>query len=225
MGSLIQSLCVDCYLEKNKVIDFPEKMKIDLDKHSGKIRLGRLWVESTDANLQGFLFDKIATKMKAKLLPIKFSKMEFTRGERSIQADITLDTVIEGADVTLKRKVILELASTISDASMKLSSNYHEAIIQARFDKDLTTPSQAKEKVDEILLLLFKYKKKNDLSEAVDIKKVRGGADLYVASKKYARKVVEELAKKYQTKVTYSNKLLGMKDGHEYYRDYLCIRF
>jgi nonsense-mediated mRNA decay protein 3 len=223
-NKLIGSLCPDCYLEKNQVIGLPEKMQIEMDSHSGKYRLGRLWLEPTDENLFKYVKDKIKSLAKGQLLQINSLEIKFERQQNNIVALVSFETFIEDVKVKVEKSLLIQLIKSISDASMKLASNYHEAILQVRF-KEKFTKSQAKEKMQEIIGLLHKYKKIDVLSDVVNIKDVKGGFDMYVASKKYARKVSDELSKKYRIKAIYSNKLIGMKDGREIYRDYLCLKF
>jgi nonsense-mediated mRNA decay protein 3 len=223
-NKLIGSLCPGCYLEKNLVIDLPEKIIVEVDSRNGKYRFGRLWLEPTDENLFRYIESKIKSLAKRQLLPINSLDIKFERQQNNIIALISFETLIEGVKVNVEKSLLIQLIRSISDASMKLASNYHEAILQVRFKQEFME-SQAKEKMEEIIGLLHKYKKIDVLSDVVNVRNVRGGFDLYVASKKYARKVSDELSKKYRIKAIYSNKLVGMKDGREVYRDYLCLKF
>ena len=152
-NKLVGSLCPACYLEKSPVIDLPEKIQVEVDKHNGKYRLGRLWLEPTDENLFRHIEEKIRSLAKHQLLPVESLNISFERREKSIDAAISFKTEVEGARIEVHKKMLLELIGSISDASMKLASNYHEAILQARF-REKFTKGEAKEKLQEIMVLL-----------------------------------------------------------------------
>tara|TARA_Y100000310_G_scaffold59310_1_gene54658 strand:- start:1048 stop:1755 length:708 start_codon:yes stop_codon:yes gene_type:complete len=220
---LIKSLCKDCFLEKNKLIELPKKLVIELDKRTGRVRLGKDWVEDTDAALEMFIEQKIKKLIKQK---IDFTKIEVQiLREDPVIARVSLGALVQGVKIDFIEDIEIYFHSTLSDASMKISSNYHEAIIQVRFEKKVDKKTE-QETVNEVLSFLKEHKKKIELSEAVDIKKQRGGQDILVGSNKAAKIVSTKLARKHNTKVIYSNKLLGEdKHGKTNYRHTYCIRF
>ncbi|MFH1391840.1 MAG: NMD3-related protein [Candidatus Diapherotrites archaeon] len=220
---LIKSLCKDCFLEKNKLIELPKKLVIELDKRTGRVRLGKDWVEDTDEALGFFIKSKIKKLIKQK---IDFTelKAQILR-EDPVIARVSLETLVQDVKIDFVEDIELYFRSTLSDASMKISSNYHEAIIQVRFEKKVDKKIE-QEKVNVVLDFLKEHKKKIELSEAVDIKKQVGGQDIFVGSNKAAKIVSTKIARKYNTKVIYSNKLLGEdKHGKTNYRHTYCIRF
>ena len=69
-------------------------------------------------------------------------------------------------------------------------------------------------------------RRKIELSQVVNSKNVPGGFDLFIGSAKAAKIVTNRLAKKYNLKVIYSNKMIGMNDnGTTKYRHTYCIKF
>lgn len=225
-NKLVNGLCENCYLDKNKVLKFPELIDLDLDNRTGKIRVGYHWIENNEENLSDMLETKLKKIAGQKRLEISGFKAEFEKQQKkTIPVFITFETILDGVTLKVKEQVNIRLHSTISDASMKLASNYHEAIIQIRF-KEKVKEEEVKEKLRQVLMELQVEKKKDELSEAVDIKKVPGGQDLFIGSQKSAKKVSHRVAKKFNANLTYSNKQIGMdRHGKHTFRHTYSLRF
>jgi len=220
---LISSLCRKCFLKKNKIVELPKKIVLELDKRTGRIRIRKSWVKDTGNALEKFIEEKIKKLVKQKIDCTKL-KVQILR-EDPVIARVSLETLVQGVTVDFIEDIKLPFRSTLSDASMKLSSNYHEAIIQVRFEEKTDEKTEQK-MVDAVLDFLKEHKKKIELSEAVDVNKQRGGQDILVGSNKAAKIVSTKIARKYNATVTYSNKLLGQdKHGKTKYRHTYCIRF
>ena len=69
-NDLVKSLCENCFLGKNKVLDFPEKIELDLDNRTGKIRVGYHWIENNEENLSEMLENKLKKIAKQKKLAL-----------------------------------------------------------------------------------------------------------------------------------------------------------
>ena len=225
-NDLVNGLCENCYLDKNKVLEFPEIIEIDLDNRTGKIRVGYHWIDKNDENLSQMIETKLKKVAKQKKLEITSFKAEFEEEQKKIiPVSISFETVLDGVTIKVKEPLKIRLHSTISDASMKLASNYHEAIIQIRF-KEKAKEEEVQEKLRQVLMELQIEKKKDELSEAVDVKKVPGGQDLFIGSQKSAKKVSHRISKKFSADLTYSNKQMGMdRHGKHTFRHTYCIRF
>ena len=224
-NSLIRGLCAECYLRKNDVLELPAEFVIDYDRRSGRVRIGRDWIELTDEVIGHMIGDKIAALAKPKKLPLSGIDVALERKDGEILASVSFSAEVEGVPLGVKKEVRVRLHKTISDASMKIASNYHEAIIQVRFLKKPTL-DEGQAKLKELLGLLREQKKKIELSEAIDTKNVRGGFDVFVGSAKAAKIVSIRMAKKYGTRPIYSNKQIGMNDnGTTKYRHTYCVKF
>jgi len=225
LDHLISSLCPECYLQKGEVLPLPEEFVIDFDSRSGRVRIGRDWVELTDQAIGEMIGDKIKSLAKPKKIPVSDIVVSLERKDGDIFSDVSFSVVVEGVPLLVKKNVKVRLHKTISDASMRLASNYHEAIIQIRFIKKPTL-EEGRAKMAELMKFLKEQKKKIELSEVVDSKNVPGGFDVMVGSAKASKIVTNRLAKKYGLRVIYSNKMIGMNDnGTTKYRHTYCIKF
>ncbi|MCR4369269.1 MAG: 60S ribosomal export protein NMD3 [archaeon] len=226
--SLIGGLCKECYTGANRLFELPKKISIQKDRRNGKIRHGRLWLANTDENIAKILKEHIMKMARpARLLPQNLSIVLSSEGHEDLmKAEISFDVKIDDLTIPFKENVKLDFDQVLSDASMKLVSYYHEAIIQIRFE-DVPLIERQREGVQEVLVALQTVRERgDDLAEAIDTKKVRGGYDLYIGSKKAAKMVARRFTKSKKAEVTYSNKLIGLdKQGKENYRHTFCIRF
>ncbi len=225
---LVDSLCNECYLKKHEVLPLPDNIVIDYDWRSGRIRVGRPWVDRSDEVISNFIKDKALAMAKPKLLKITglevLLRHEGVEPNEELFAAVSFTADMDGVPIEVKKEIEVRLRRTISDASMKISSYYHEAIIQLRFLKKPTL-QEGRDRLKEVLGMIASYKKKIELSHAIDTKNVPGGADILVASAKAAKHVAYQMAKKYKTAPIYSNKMIGMDDnGVTKYRHTYCIK-
>src|SRR3989344_968031 len=131
--ALIDSLCSVCYLEKHEVISLPDNIKLDFDWRSDKLRIGRNWLEKNDKVLSQFVSDSVISHAKAKRFEIAGLEIAIEAFENNAIAHVSFVTFVEGVKLPIKKDMNISFRKTISDASMKISSYYHEAIIQVRF--------------------------------------------------------------------------------------------
>ena len=89
---------------------------------------------------------------------------------------------------------------------IKISGNYHEAVIQVR--------GAAAEKI-------MKSVKCPD-NMLVRVESVKGGYDIRITDKKKANEIAQLLRQKFTVKMSY--KLVGEKKGIKLYRNYYAVR-
>lgn len=223
-SSLIRGLCSECFLKKNEVLSMPKSIKVEVDKRSGRLHIGREWVEGSHENYGLIVERELLKAAKRAGIPVNDVAVTLEETQTGFSASVSFSAVIEGVEVNAVKSVELLAKPAISDASMKLSSNYHEAIIQVRF-KEKASDALQREKLREVLSLLAAEKKRNELAEAVDIKHEHFGYDVYVGSAKGAKSVARKMEKK-GAELTYSNKLIGVnQSGKHKFRHTFCLRF
>ncbi|PIN85845.1 MAG: hypothetical protein COV47_00040 [Candidatus Diapherotrites archaeon CG11_big_fil_rev_8_21_14_0_20_37_9] len=225
-SEMIESICVDCHIELGDLFEFLTEVAVDYDKTSERIRVFGKWLERNNSSLAEFVEKEVAKILKKQNLGYDNFSVEFIdEKEKSVVAKVSFNVTIKGVDIGVNRGILVKFNKTVSDATMKLSSNYHEAIIQLRFNEK-PSKKELEEKLNETLMLLKEQKKKIELSEAIEIRNVRGGKDLLVASNKSARIVISKLGAKFNAQTSHSNKLLGTdRHGKTQYRHTYCIRF
>ena len=225
-NELVDSLCASCFSEAKEPLPLPREIVLDFDTRSGRIRVGRDWIPESDELFKDLAKKKAEKAAKDTRIPIESLKVGPERESDSlVNALVSFDAEVQGVKLKVSKKIAIKLHKTISDASMKLSSNYHEAIIQLRFSEAKAPQEVQRGLLAEMVRFLAEQKKKIELSEAVDIKKVRGGFDLFIGSKKAAKIVSTRFARKHSTRLIVSNTLLGTdQQGKTKYRFTFCVK-
>lgn len=219
-GTFIQRFCSECYLKKHKVIEFPERIEFESCNRCSKMRFKGNWVDENEL----FLIELIRSKVKSKEFSLKNIEVKLTPAEgKEINAVVFIEGELEGASLKIKKETVLIPLKGICDSCMKLSSSYHEAVLQVRF-KEKKMHSE-KELLQKINFLLGMEEKKDSLSRAIKVIKERNGFDVWIGSKRTAKKVSEELARKFNSSVVRSFTVYGVKKtGEEKKRYTFCVR-
>ncbi len=228
-NDLIKSLCTSCFQKSNSVLTLPKRISIDFDKRTGKIMLGRDWLETNQENVELVISQLLEKDAEIKGLKLSGIRVDFANTNffeiKSVKTTVSFDVVVEGVKVPYSIETLIVFHKSISDASMKIASNYHEAIIQVRFTEKVS-PEKENLMLNDVLTSLKIMKKNNELAEAVDVIKERGGYDVLIGSNKAAKTLARTVSKKHSAEMTYSNTLLGQdRHGKTTYRHSYCIRF
>ncbi len=221
-NQFFKNFCLNCFLEDHpNLVEIDKEIVIDHCKRCNQIRIRFNWVEQSPENLVEIVNEKLKVKdlenfvVKVKLIP-------FDKG-KSI-AKIKIEGELEGSKLFLERESILKPQSLICDACMKVSSNYHEGIIQIRGTKK-TSLLELEEALLKLKEFLAFEEEKDSLAKIVGLKKVPNGFDVLIGSNKASKHVSVKLAKEYKVKYVYSNKLIGeTDDGSRKYRNTYCVR-
>ena len=217
-GPFIGSLCRTCFLSKNKAVEFPKGLIVEVCKRCGLTLAQGRWI-----SLQSQAFrDFIAGKAKAGKIDKAVVSVEFGEpSEQGMEASFAVKGFLESQPLFLEASVPLVFRNAMCDSCMKLSSNYHEAILQLRF-------SGKNEKEEQELVALVQFLVASDnspLAGIAAIKKARGGVDFLIGSKKTAKKVAEALSRKFNSSYSHAAKLVGIdKTGKEKKRMTYCVR-
>ncbi len=220
-GPFIKGFCTDCYLKKHQLIVFPEKIKLEYCNRCGKVKIQRQWTDIFSLELT----DLIKSKIKSKDFIISDVNIEFEEvNEKESNALLKVKGLMENVPLILSGRIVLEKASGICDACMKISSDYFEAIIQARFKKK---SNELKEKVlEEFNSIIFELSKSDPLSRIVKTEKKIGGFDLVLSSNRAAKLASDKMARKHSSNITKSFSVVGTnKTGREKRRYTYCVRF
>lgn len=210
-GKFIKGFCRECFLADHPLASMPEQIEVKQCKRCGKISFKGKWVE-TD------FLEKIAEQA------LKVS--------HEID-DLRVSVKVEG------EKVRVELLGRLGDSiiriplessikfipdncieCLRLSSNYHEAIIQLRYDN----PSRKQTQFYVSEAKSFLRTQKMPLAVLVDFIELKTGLDLLVGSVRAGKNLADYFARHSPVKV--SKKLIG-KDkskGKDRYRFTYLVR-
>ena len=102
-NELIKSLCASCFKKSNTVLSLPERISVDFDRRTGKIRLGRNWLETTQENVELAIIHLLEKDAKIKGLKISGVKIDFDNINffeiKSVKANVSFDVLVEGVNV------------------------------------------------------------------------------------------------------------------------------
>lgn len=216
-GPFVKGFCTKCFLEDNKLIDIEKRLSIAKCKRCGKILVSGRWVKDDANNLTRFVLSKIKWHSMAK----KSLDLEIEREETGAKLYLKVSGEIEGNPVSATYESLVEYRFQYCDACLKLSSSYHEAIIQIRLQDE----SKERRVLFLVKEILASKLKEDALAEIVKTIRRKNGYDLLIGSKKAAKLVVAELKKKYRAKIKVSPSLIGItKDGRSKIRYVYSVR-
>ena len=218
----IRGFCEKCYFQDNEIVAVPEKIRLERCRRCDKVKFQGKW---TDPKISD-LIASISKKVKVKEIenPQVLGEIVF-HSTKETAAHFKISGKIDGTDVEFEKNITLEFKSCICDPCMRVTSNYHESIVQVRSSKKIT-----KTKMHVILrdinLLLSKERKKDPLAEVVAVKTSKTGFDVLIGSKSAGKRSAERLARKYNSTIKTSYKIVGRdtKKGKEKKRFTFCVR-
>ncbi len=131
----------------------------------------------------------------------------------------------EIAEKLVEKPVIIEIKmrSMLCQDCSKLSANYYEAVIQLRLD---SMPKKDWKKIlGETNRLVEQQYKADSLARVTNVLQLKNGFDVYVGSKRAGKTVSEQLARKFNGKITRSFSLAGVdKSGNTKKRFTFLVR-
>ena len=163
----------------------------------------------------------VEKKVKAKGLEqeVVFARVKKTEG--GFEARAMVKGIVDSTPLSFEKTIPIEIDAIQCDPCMRLSSQYHEAIIQIR-SKDKKKREKALEKTLESL---SSQRKSNTLSLATEKTDRKNGFDLKVGSKKAAQNAVRSAQHSLGGETKASSKLLGRdKKGKEKHRFTFLLR-
>lgn len=202
-GKTYHGLCIDCYLKKKKFFYIPSSVEVTFCKECNAYRMGGEW---KSGNLREDLEEYIKKNIRAEIdyECIMDNEKVICRGK------------FEGRDVVEEKEIrIIRKEKLCPQCSLK-KGGYFEAIIQVR-DAD----EESMQRADEIIKKNVE-KGKTFISKK---KKVRGGHDYYLGSKKAAEHAAKEIKEMLGGEMKISPTLAGVKDGKRVYRNTYSVRF
>ncbi len=189
-GPFIKGFCKECYLKEHRLVELPETLTIDHCKRCSKVRLHGKWIEQTEAALKSFIESKLRTKGAEQ--PKADVSIE-PKGASVALAKVAVNLIAEKVPLTIKKEALLKFASGICDSCMKLSSRYHEAVLQLRYGEK---PSHSEfRRVFSIAQKSLSAMRATDaLAGIVEVQEKPKGFDFLIGSKRAASHLAREFA-------------------------------
>jgi nonsense-mediated mRNA decay protein 3 len=213
-----ENLCEECFLKKVKFTDLPKHMEVVICPHCGAVKFRGEWRRlNREEMLRELIERNLDTLHEYDSLAVEFSERE---GNKNLEVDVRIH---------IKYRDLKIIEEHYSEVSIKYEScprcnryfgNYFEAILQIRGVRE----GELEEIVNFAHSRLDYYAQKN---ENLFITKEEGkheGWDIYISDKKEAKKVADEISKRYGATVKASPHIVGRKDGRDVYRMTYSVR-
>jgi len=200
----IEGLCDECFKERFKLIEVPEKIKIMICKNCGRIN----GIDPKKQTIEDVIRKKIKIRGKIKNLFIKETK----KIGKKIYFDIEAIGKIGNIQKNENEKTVVLISERLCDYCGKVKGGYYEAIIQLRSENNENI-ANAFENINKIM--------KNNKGLLTKIEKRSNGIDIYITPKSLVDKIIRNIPHK-ETKKSYS--LVTIKEGKDLYRTTLLLR-
>ncbi len=196
----VKGLCLECFQKKHSLVEFPEKISFEQCTGCEKIRFRGKFVP-----LQKEALASVAEKsVKVKELEKAVVQAEVLEGREGFSANFFVKGFVENVPIALEKTVPLEPVFVQCDACMRLSSQYHEAIVQIRSEN----PKLAERAAEAFMDSVNAQAKKDGLAAVTLVSEEKNGFDLKVGSRKSAKNGVKFLGKKFGAETKVSKKSL-----------------
>ncbi|MFH1126589.1 MAG: NMD3-related protein [archaeon] len=217
-NDLFEGLCSDCYLEKKKIADVPQNVRVLLCR-CGRSNEKKKWVSNPSIEV---MIERVvgASVVKDKDVSVKIKYEPFMiNGKTVVPVTVLAEKNIDGRLIEKGAVTNLVIVPQSCENCSRLSGGYYEAVIQIRAPKNMQ---------DQILILIKdkvnQYKDADMFSFITQVQASKDGTDVYLGSAKIAQKVEQETKRIYNvtTKITHS--IQGVKDGKEIKRMTVLLR-
>ncbi len=205
--------CSECYLRKNLRIELPGVIELTKCRGCNAFLIKGKWtrgITEEDAVMHAV---EAALKTNIKRLDkAGIINIEVEKAQRGYEATVR---IIIGESETKKRARVDIRTIACPDCS-RLAGGYFEAVLQLRGAVGKSIVEQIVNKVES---------HKDRFSFVADVKKVRGGYDIYLGSKKSAEKIVKVFRGDAEIKKSFEQVGMDRQSGKTKYRFYYLIRF
>lgn len=189
--SEIGMFCQECYLRKNLKIELPTVIGLSYCNRCDSYLLDGRWVKGLDEGTA--VRRAVEASLKTNMKGVERSGLiKIYIEARQKEYVATARAAFEGTSV--EKSTIVRLRKIACSDCSRMAGGYYEAVIQLR-------GGISKKQVDDIVNRVGKHKDK--FAFVTDIRKVPGGYDLYLGSKKSAEKIVGEFKGKAEIKKSF----------------------
>ncbi len=204
--------CSDCYMKKNLKVEVPPTIELTRCRSCDSFLVKGKWVKGVsekDAALRA-VRESVQSNIR-RLDKAGVLKVEAEKSQKGYEGIVTVK--LAGSEKKLKTRVRVKNVAC-PDCS-RISGGYYEAVLQLRGDVK-------RETLEDIIARVEKHKDR--FSFVANIKKVKGGYDIYLGSKKSAEKIVKQFRGKAEIKKSFEDVGMDRQRGKKKHRFYYLIR-
>ncbi len=213
-----EGLCEVCFLRKVKFTSLPQHMEVVKCPHCGAIKFKGEWKRLSEEDMLRELIMRNLETLH------EYDSINFDFEIREYEGDIELHTIFhikyKELDVKEEHYSIIHIKYESCPRCNRYFGNYFEAILQIRGTRE----NELERVVQYAHERLEHYARKNENLFITKEEGKHGGWDIYISDKKEAKKVAEELCRKYGAVLKESPSIVGRKDGKDVYRMTYSVR-
>ncbi|TFF84828.1 hypothetical protein EU523_01115 [Candidatus Heimdallarchaeota archaeon] len=232
---IVQGFCLSCYAKEFPlVLKIPEKgLQLTTCKLCGDLAYHSKWKEVEDDStsiIDDFLreyLEKVKTVSSTKVIAISNIE-EPPFGVASKQEVVIIFEGSPNEEVPAYQQEIvlpIKINAGVCERCGKFTGGYYESIVQIRSDQ-----RKIKEKEQMFISQIIEQKRNQSLKDnrmayiSKTVDQIRGGIDLYIGDKNFAKNLASEIASHFAASIEYSTKLKSVKDGKPIYYTTYCVR-
>ncbi|MCD6479034.1 MAG: 60S ribosomal export protein NMD3 [Candidatus Diapherotrites archaeon] len=204
-GPFVDGFCMKCFLEDNRLLIVPGRLELRRCKRCGRVLINRKWVSDSADNITSYILGKIKwADMEEKALDIELKRLQ-----NGIRVFLNVSGRFKGVSLSARYETFICYKNQLCNACLKLSSGYHEAVVQIRHSGSLQSTV-----LSSVKKILESMQSKDPLARIVKTFERKNGLDMLIGSNKSAKLLVKELKKRFNASVKRTSSLIGVtKDG------------
>lgn len=217
---LINSLCVECYVEREVALDLPSKIKAKVCRECNAVLKHGKWerrAKSLEEAVEEAGFSAIEENLRVAGISQPEVGIAFLGAQRSSPKDFfaryRLD--VKGSageeEVEFSREVKVNVRLTLCESCQRKASRYYEAVLQIRAHAPLT--EKERRELASFVRREVDARRSEDKAFISSYEEKKEGIDFYLGSAKLAKKIANLLLESYGGTVTTSTKLVGVDES------------
>ncbi len=213
-----EGLCEECFLKKVKFVDIPQHMEVVRCPHCGAVRFKGEWKRLEEDEI----IRELINRNLLVLHDYDALSYNFDMIEEDGEFQLTVHFHIRYVDMKVEEEIYSRVNVKYESCPRcnRFFGNYFEAILQIRGLRD----GELQDVVSYAHERIAFYAEKNENLFVTKEGEKHGGWDIYISDKREAKKVADEMARKYGATVKASPHIVGRKDGRDVYRVTYSVR-
>lgn len=224
-----RSLCRDCYLDEEEILEVPDEIAVERCGHCGRVRLGMEWVEAGDDRvmISEVLDYELDTDNVAAVSfhdsgnsPSSLDRANApssSREDGAYHLKLMAEKKIGGETFQQELETRIEVESTQCKTCSKFEGGYYEYKIQLRGEHLDDALEDMMERAAEVTA-------RNRDDFVSDVEEETGGYDIYLSSRKIAEALLRVVREGYDMEEKRSKELIGEEEGQRVYRSVVSAR-
>lgn len=205
----IGALCLECYVEVNKLLCVPERVEFEYCKYCGSIRWGHQWIPGGEVDEASMIFTRrfLENRVKPCINSIRHYELVDLRpltvpSWRTVY-NAAYSILIEGVDDLVRQEYSLEVYArpTICPSCKNVRGGDYNVLLQIRG----ITPTELARTLRRLLDSSMQM-----ANSIVDVIEYSNGVDFLLLDKGSATKIMRELRKHYKVNVKITSEDVGV---------------